>query len=306
MQNKNIILTIGIPVYNGEKSIADLLNSITVPESLNGKIEILVSDNCSTDSTAEIVKGFSEVKYFKNLENIGYDRNMHNIFEKASGDFVWTIGADDVVIGALDKLCSLINDYPDLALICVAGNSGLSNDFRVYDKDELFLEGSEFRSGFVSANIIKRSAWLNTDTSKYFGSGWIHFGVVVEIANRFTTIVMKTKFVDENPKFSNEAKNWDLNGSSLGIMLKLVKIFKEMPSLGYSRTATRKAIMLIKGQYPKNIIKAKANGLIVDRKLFNDFVFCYSSFPSFWLVDVPSLLLPKFISKRIYNLRKIK
>ena len=43
------VLTIAIPIYNGERTIKNMLD-ILMPQC-NEKIEVLVSDNCSTDST---------------------------------------------------------------------------------------------------------------------------------------------------------------------------------------------------------------------------------------------------------------
>lgn len=307
IKDNNILITIGIPVYNGEKSIADLIRSIIIPEDLLDNIEILVSDNCSTDNTAEIVKEFTHVKYFKNLKNIGYDRNVHNVFEKALGEYVWTIGADDVIIGdkTLNRICKIIVEQPNVRLINVAENSGLKNEYEIYSNDENFLIDSKFQSGFVSSNIINRETWLNANPSDYFDTGWIHFGVIMKIANCNTSIITRSKLVGENPRFSQEPKNWDLNGSSLLIMLKLVQIFCKMPQLGYSKNATKKAKLLIKNQYPRNIIKAKAKGLNVSFQMILDFISSYSAFPTFWLLDLPFLVAPKFICRSVYSLRNI-
>lgn len=48
-------------------------------------IEILVNDNCSKNNTSEIIKEFSHVNYFKNPENIGFDKNADCSFQKALG-----------------------------------------------------------------------------------------------------------------------------------------------------------------------------------------------------------------------------
>mgnify|MGYP002436757548 len=48
------VLTIAIPIYNGERTIKNMLD-ILMPQC-NEKIEVLVSDNCSTDSTPNIIK----------------------------------------------------------------------------------------------------------------------------------------------------------------------------------------------------------------------------------------------------------
>ena len=59
------VLTIAIPIYNGERTIKNMLD-ILMPQC-NEKIEVLVSDNCSTDSTPNIIK-----EYQNKWGNISY------------------------------------------------------------------------------------------------------------------------------------------------------------------------------------------------------------------------------------------
>lgn len=306
MIDDKIILTIGIPVYNGEAFIEDTIKSIRFSNDLMAKIEILVSDNCSTDKTAEIVKRFPEVKYFKNIENIGYDRNIQNVFAKAQGQYVWTIAADDIISNseAIDKIINLIENNPDVALIHVGGNEKLPNKTNVYN-GEKFLIDSKFQSGAVSSNIIKRETWLESNPSSFFGSGWIHFGVIMNIANRFQTIITRDQLIDENPRAVILTKSWNVKGSSLVIMLNLIKIFTNMNKLNYSKKVQNSAKMLIKSNYPKEIIKAKAGGLNVNLNLLIDFIKCYKNFFSFWIIDLPFLLTPSVLCKYIYKQRNV-
>lgn len=306
MLHDKILLTIGIPVYNGEAFVEDTIKSIQIPKEFQNKVEILVSDNCSTDGTAEIVKKHSFIKYSKNNENIGYDRNIQNIFLNASGKYVWTIAADDVIIvdDALEKIINLIEANSKLALIHIGGNPELIYEYSHY-KGEDFFNNSKFQSGGVSSNIIERQIWLNSDPASFFDSGWIHFGVIMNIANRFESIVTKDKLIDENPRSASLNKSWDSKGSSLVVMLNLIKIFANMENLNYSKDVQNSAKMLIKKNYPKEIIKAKAKGLKVNINLIFDFIVCYKSFPSFWIIDLPFLLSPPLLCRYIYKKRNV-
>ncbi|MFV7234933.1 glycosyltransferase family 2 protein [Flavobacterium sp. ZB4R12] len=303
IENK-IILTIGIPVYNGEAFIEDTIKSIHVPKEIEDRVEIIVSDNCSTDKTTEIVKGFSFVKYLKNIENVGYDRNLQNIFLKASGKYVWTIAADDIITSesAINKIINLIETNPKVALIHVGGNQELNNEYNFYN-GENFLIDSKFQSGGVSSNIIKRETWLNSNPSSFFDSGWIHFGVIMNIVNSFESIVIKNKLIDENPRSASLNKSWDSKGSSLVVMLNLIKLFRNMNQLNYSKKVQKEAKLIIKSSYPKEIIKAKAKGLKVNLNLIFDFISCYRSFPSFWIIDFPALVSPRWLCQYIYEQR---
>lgn len=99
------ILTIGIPTYNGAPHIRETLDSILSqdPNILDSKVEILISDNASTDETELIVREYSSkhpnlIRYSKNEINIGFDRNLDMLFKKANGAYVWLMGDDDALL----------------------------------------------------------------------------------------------------------------------------------------------------------------------------------------------------------------
>jgi glycosyltransferase involved in cell wall biosynthesis len=298
------ILTIGIPVYNGEKFIADTIKSINIPDHLLDVVEIIVSDNCSTDNTANIVKQFTNVKYYKNEDNIGYDRNLHNIFLKANGEFVWPLAADDFLLynNTVESVINILKKETDLGLVHVGGCPELDKEYDVLMGEE-FLRASKFRSGGVSSNIIKKSTWLESNPSSFFDSAWIHFGVVVKIANICKACITKLQYIDENQLALAVPKTWDGKGKSLIVNLKLAKIFKLMQHFGYSSKFQRYAINNIRSSYPKEIIKSKARGLIVTREIIKDFIYCYKDFIGFWLIDLPFLLSPQWFCRYLYNQR---
>lgn len=97
----NYKLTIAIPTYNRVKKLR-----ITLPRVLelseNKSIEIIVSDNCSSDGTQdyllEMTKKFPQISYYRNSENVGPDRNFLNCFEKATGKYVLLLGDDDLLL----------------------------------------------------------------------------------------------------------------------------------------------------------------------------------------------------------------
>ena len=106
------ILSICIPTYNRSNCLKDCLDSIVVQfedKDICRQVEIVISDNASTDDTRAVVTMFQErfdnIKYFRNSENLGFDRNVLNVVEKSVGDYCLTIGDDD---GFLQDSLSLI------------------------------------------------------------------------------------------------------------------------------------------------------------------------------------------------------
>ena len=88
MPNKDLV-SIGIPVYNAEKTLHQSLESITKQSYKN--IEIIVSDNNSKDNTYKICEKFSKidkrVKLFKQSRNINSIKNLIFVYKKSKGNF---------------------------------------------------------------------------------------------------------------------------------------------------------------------------------------------------------------------------
>ena len=75
------LLSICIPTYNREKYLQECLESIIHQEGFNTEdIEIVISDNASQDNTTQLVETYKakypNIKYFRNVENIGAIRNV--------------------------------------------------------------------------------------------------------------------------------------------------------------------------------------------------------------------------------------
>lgn len=82
------LLTLAIPTYNRAEILDKLLENITTdPRYSIGTVEILVSDNASTDHTSEIVAKYSSVNYFRNDKNIGFE-NFTVALNLSSGVYI--------------------------------------------------------------------------------------------------------------------------------------------------------------------------------------------------------------------------
>ena len=114
-------LSICIPQYN---RIAFLLKNLSmIAQQQYNNLEIVISDDCSTDNTEEEIKrlipGYKfPIVYHRFAQNVGYDRNFRKTVELASGDYVIILGNDDTLNPALDirNLLQFIgeNNYPEL------------------------------------------------------------------------------------------------------------------------------------------------------------------------------------------------
>src|SRR4051812_3382863 len=104
----NPLLTIAIPTYNRASLLNACLSALAKEFGGNPDIEVLVSDNASTDDTEKIVQSHKEVSfpgllYVKNNANLGADYNIRQAFEKATGKFVWIFSDDDIFLGSYGR-----------------------------------------------------------------------------------------------------------------------------------------------------------------------------------------------------------
>lgn len=95
MSNKNnILVTVILPVFNGEAFIADAINSVLSQKYL--PLEIIVIDDGSTDKTQQVVSAFGDrIKYIKK-ENGGPASARNKGLEFANGELIAFIDADDL------------------------------------------------------------------------------------------------------------------------------------------------------------------------------------------------------------------
>jgi len=123
MTTVSVILT----TYNSESSIQRLLDSIFSQQGLgiNFKIELIVIDDCSCDSTREILKG-NKVEYLSTTSNSGGPNKGRNIGLKiASGDYICIADHDDEWHS--DRLITQL-EYAGKAPIITSGYTLINND----------------------------------------------------------------------------------------------------------------------------------------------------------------------------------
>ena len=116
---KNILVSVCIPVYNGEAYLKETLNSVTKQTYKN--IEIIISDNGSTDKTKEIVESYVEkdsiIRFTSNtkFENT-YSGNCNNLINEAKGKYVAIYHADDIYdANIVEKQLQILENHSKIA-----------------------------------------------------------------------------------------------------------------------------------------------------------------------------------------------
>lgn len=95
------ILSICIPTYNRVARLQQLLSDLQECAGILGdQIEILISDNCSTDTTEQLVLQMPQylpIRYFRQPVNIGPANNYMFLLMKSQGLYCWVTGDDDTI-----------------------------------------------------------------------------------------------------------------------------------------------------------------------------------------------------------------
>jgi len=181
------LLSICIPTFNRaiylEHLLLNLLGEIGL---LSDTIEIVVSDNCSTDNTQDVVNGFQakglHIKYVKNYRNVGLDLNLRSAVVASSGIHCWLMGDDDAMRkGAVSFMAEHLRIHnPDIAIsnryLCDAELNVVSMDPLMLDTRPTVLFDCNEKSNlldyfkkcqttigmfnFISTIIIRKSCWM--------------------------------------------------------------------------------------------------------------------------------------------------
>lgn len=100
-------VSIGLPVYNGEKYLRLALDCIVQQEFAD--FELIISDNASTDGTQEICQEYAardkRLRYFRNESNTGAAANFNRVFELAQAEFFKWATHDDEFHFSLIRCC---------------------------------------------------------------------------------------------------------------------------------------------------------------------------------------------------------
>mgnify|MGYP000468081330 CR=1 FL=1 len=179
-------VSIGMPVYNGEKYLRESLSSLLTQSFFD--FELIISDNASTDNTSDICLEFSakdhRIKYFRQTENIGAWRNFKYVLDEAQAEYFMWSAADDIRSSDFVELnynfLSLNSEY--VASTCpnrfegdnldVSFSLNEDDDFKRYVKffDYCWFSHCIFYS-LIRINKLKECDLLQESTD-FFGIDW--------------------------------------------------------------------------------------------------------------------------------------
>ena len=214
-----MILTISIPTYNRAQELEALLEEIllqvrAVPV---GTIDVLVSDNASTDGTREMVGSMAAkfakcsvvLKYICNETNIGFSRNVINAVGNADGEYVLIMGDDDslephtlpFLLGAFKRhsdgdlfFLNAIEYTSDLSRrVSPVATEDVDDELVYGDGVEYIYSKRGYPSALVSGYIVRKSAWLTGTPDDFAYSISVHMLTAGRLLMRHSVAVELTR-----------------------------------------------------------------------------------------------------------------
>lgn len=154
----DIKVSILIPVYNGERTIARCVDS-ALAQDFEG-LEVVVVDDCSTDATAAALDPYRDrIRALKNERNSGIAKTYNRALRESSGSIVVMLASDCALVGT-DYITRLVGHFETPAIAAVAGKSVI-HDFdavpaveRIFAKLNLLDINDEDR-GIHDVNFVE-------------------------------------------------------------------------------------------------------------------------------------------------------
>lgn len=317
MKLKYPVLSIAIPTHNGASYIREALESIIIQlNEIEEEIEVVVSDNASSDQTPDIMKEYQNkyrfIRYFRNEENLGGDKNLTLAVKRSTGKYVWIIGDDDkIAIGGIRTVLNVLDDNQKLAVIFMntktfnkSFDECLQEKLINIDKDILFQSADSFlqkigaNAALTPSSIVCRDLWLRIEKKRYEGTGWLQLITIYLLLPDHPSYCIATPY----SLFREGSERWHKNGAFLKQLLTLLDIFKSLPEYGYSEATVKQIVRPFIRGMPLTILGEKKCGLNVNLSLIKELVSRFRSSPSFWLFGLPALLLPSIIHRTLWKI----
>lgn len=187
------LVSIGMPVYNGEKTIRDALDALLAQDFKD--FELIISDNASTDDTGNICKMYAardrRVRYDRNLVNIGPTANFNRVLHLARGKyFMWAADDDLWEPSYVSCMEEALNNNPDAVLSFCRFDFILSHKPPAIYKDDLSqiigrdsffrllhtfnlkprIANSYYIYGLIRKDVLLKCGGMETRVDAYRGS----------------------------------------------------------------------------------------------------------------------------------------
>lgn len=175
-------ISVCIPAYNRASVLGELLDSILQQDF--DDYEIVICEDCSPEreaialvAQAYMQRNPGRIRYIENKKNLGYDGNLRNIIEQASGTYCLFMGNDDLMCpGTMAKVSSAVSRYDDVGVLLrsYAAFDGTPDnvvqEFRYFDSERFFPAGPQSISTVYRRSVVIPGMVLHRETAMKYAT----------------------------------------------------------------------------------------------------------------------------------------
>ncbi len=176
-------------------------------------VEVVVVDGASTDNSVEVIsdiaRRYPRLRLLAMHENSGLDADYDKAVQAAHGEYCWLFTDDDLLApGAIARVLRACDERPTVIITDVSVHNA---DFTVLEverqlapvgqthfgesqTDDFFRECASHLT-FIGAVVVLKSFWLSRERARYYGSEFIHCGVLFQAPIPGTVIVIREPLV---------------------------------------------------------------------------------------------------------------
>lgn len=147
------LLSICVTTYNRAAWLGHSLPRILeLVRPYRDVVEVLVCDNAATDDTPAVLTAIAQTESFasyRNPENVGMLGNMGATVRRATGEYIWLIGDDDILVeGVIENILEGIVEHPDAEMVYLNYAATRFNEpDELNDLDKLIASASAIAEG---------------------------------------------------------------------------------------------------------------------------------------------------------------
>lgn len=191
-----IKLSLCIATLNRAKYLGQTLDALLT--QINPHVEIVVVDGASQDETSVLMERYiarcSAIAYYREPVNSGVDADFDKAVQYAKGDYCWLISDDDILEPfAVNYVIKCLEKMPDL----IIANASIYDRSLFYQlkarqleikidceigpfQHEAFFAQAGYYLSYIGCVIVRRDWWLQRERFSYYGSLFIHMGVIFQ------------------------------------------------------------------------------------------------------------------------------
>ena len=282
---KNPIISVVMPVYNGEKYLREAIDSI-LNQSFSDFEFIIVNDG-STDRTEEIVFSYDDkrIVYIKNQENLNISKTLNKGIEIAKGKYIARMDDDDISLPTrFERQIDFLEKNKDVG-VCdtwLKTFGDIEEDWAMPVSHEEKLVSLLFHSSIAHATVLMRKNILNGMSQLYKDSFsaaedyelWTRLASVTKFAG-IPEVLYKYRFHSEQ---TDNAKQLEIANKVRSNYIKTIcpditkKEIKQFIKIAHGLYVNKKTSLIITNK----ILKSNEQNNILDSTILKIYLDRYS------------------------------